>query len=227
MRAKTFVFTSCWVALGYILFQVSFLEKSNVLAPSSRATIPFQDKNLSAGVPTINIPSGVTTSAKTRMLSYVNTLNGISMLYPSDWQSSVSGLSFPEIIRFYSPLQNISDFIPAHITIGVTKYANNGITLPQYTSFVLASLNKSQQQKLLTVDNSNPVIVAGNRGYRVTFTSSPSSNSTSELRTMQLWTIVDNKLYTISYVAETSKFVSYLPKVTLMLGSLQISRSSS
>jgi hypothetical protein len=190
------------------------------------ATLPFQNKNLSAGVPTFNIPSIPTTPAKTRMLPYVNTLNGISMLYPSDWQSFVSGLSFPEIIRFYSPLQNVSDAKPAYVSIGVAKYANNGITLPQYTSFKLTSLNKSQQQKQLSIDNSNPVIVAGNRGYRVTFTSLHSSNNTSELRTMELWTVADNKLYTISYVAEPSKFTTYLPKVTQMLGSLRISRTA-
>jgi hypothetical protein len=108
----------------------------------------------------------------------------------------------------------------------VAKYANNGITLPHYTSFKLTSLNKSQQQKQLTIDNSNPVTVAGHPGYRVTFTSSSTSNITSQLRTMQLWTVVDNKLYTISYVAEPTKFTTYLPKVTQMLGSLQISRTA-
>lgn len=160
------------------------------------------------------------------MLPYANALNGISMLYPSDWQPYSSGLAFPNLIRFYSPLQNLSDFIPAQVTIGVTKYVNRGITLPQYTSFILTLLNQSQGQKQLTIDNSNPVTVAGNPGYRVTFTSLPSSNSTSELRTMQLWTVVDNKLYTISYVAEPSKFTAYLPKLTQMLGSLRISRTA-
>jgi hypothetical protein len=222
METKTFVFTLCLVALGYMLFQISFFEKSNVVAQPSPAVIPFQGKNLSSMVPNFSV--NVNISAKTRMVTYVNTLNGISMLYPSDWQSSLAGLSFPEIIRFYSPLQNISDFIPAQITIGVTKYTSNGITLPQYTSFVLTLLNKSQEQKQLTVDNSNPIVVGGNPGYRVTFTSSPSLNSTSQLRTMEIWTIVDNKLYTISYVAEPSKFATYLPKVTGMLGSLRIAR---
>ncbi len=38
--------------------------------------------------------------------------------------------------------------------------------------------------------------------------------------------VVDNKLYTISYVAERSKFTTYLPKVTQMLGSLRISSTA-
>jgi hypothetical protein len=51
--------------------------------------------------------------------------------------------------------------MPAQITVGVTKYENNGITLPQYTGFALTLLNKSKDQKQLVVDNSNPVTVAG------------------------------------------------------------------
>src|SRR6185437_10982121 len=89
------------------------------------------------------------------MRPYVNPLNGIAILYPSDWQSSVAGLSYPELIKFYSPLQNISDFIPAQITIGVTKYVNNGITLTQYTKFALTLLNQSQQRKQLVLITPN------------------------------------------------------------------------
>ena len=147
------------------------------------------------------------------------------MLYPSDWQSSVAGLSYPELIKFYSPLQNISDFIPAQITIGVTKYANNGITLTQYTKLALTLLNQPQQQKQLVIDYSKPFTVAGNPGYKVTFSLSRSSNMTSALCTMETWTIVSDKLYVISYAAEPTKFIRYLPQVNQMLNSLRISQS--
>ena len=43
-------------------------------------------------------------SAKTSMLHYVNRLNGIFMLYPSSWQASVSGLSYPALVSLYSHL---------------------------------------------------------------------------------------------------------------------------
>lgn len=228
MKTRAIVLSYCLLLLGYTLLQISFLESSSVMAFMAQTSpTGIQGRNVTSAIPNINTPSTGNSSARPTMLPYANALNGISMLYPSDWQPSTSGLAFPQLIRFYSPLQNLSDFIPAQVTVGVTKYANNGITLPQYTSFILTLLNQSKDQKQLTIDNSNPVTVAGNPGYRVTFTSSASSNSTSELRTMQLWTVVDNKLYTISYVAEPSKFITYLPKVTQMLGSLKIIRAAS
>ena len=228
MKTKIFLFIITWLlVLGYVLIQIPFLESSNGLAqPLLSHIIPIQSKNQTTRLNTNVSPAGNASAKTSSMLPYVNPLNGISMLYPPDWQSSVSGLSYPQLIRFYSPLQNLSDFIPAQVTIGVTKYVNNGITLRQYTNFVLTILNESQKAKQLIIDNSNPVMVAGDPGYRVTFSTSPSSNSTSGLRTMETWTVVDNKLYTITYLAEPSKFVTYLPKVTLMLDSLRINRSN-
>jgi hypothetical protein len=60
MMTKTFVFISC-LALGYTLFQISVLEKSNVVAQSPPLVIPSQGKNLSATYNT-------NTSAKPTML---------------------------------------------------------------------------------------------------------------------------------------------------------------
>lgn len=142
------------------------------------------------------------------------------MLHPSSWQASVSGLPYPVLIRFYSSLQNISDFLPAQVSVSVIKYENNSITLAQYTKLTLALLNKSQEQKQLSIAKPKPIIVAGYPGYRVVFSLLPSSNMTSELRTLETWTVLDSRVYLITYVAEATKFIRYLPQVTQMLTSL-------
>ena len=226
IKAKTILFTSCLLVLGYVLFQIPILRISNVVAQP----IPIQTKNESS-IGNVTHTSNANAhyignaSAKTSMLPYVNRLNGIFMLYPSSWQASVSGLPYPALIRFYSPLQNISDFLPAQVSVSVIKYENNSITLAQYTKLTLALLNKSQEQKQLTIANPKPIIVAGYPGYRVVFSLLPSSNMTSELRTLETWTVVDSRVYLITYVAEPTKFIKYLPQVTQMLTSLRISQT--
>jgi len=225
IKAKTILFTSCLLVLGYILFQIP-IEISNVVAQP----ISIQTKNESSTcnvthASNASVHSIGNASAKTSMLPYVNRLNGIFMLYPSSWQASVSGLSYPALIRFYAPLQNISDFLPAQVSVSVTKYENNSITLDQYTKLTLALLNKSQEQKQVTISNPKAIIVAGYPGYRVVFSLLPSSNITSELRTLERWTVVDSRVYLITYVAEPTKFVRYLPQVTQMLTSLRISQT--
>lgn len=149
----------------------------------------------------------------------------IFMLYPRDWQASTAGIFYPDLIKFYAPLQNISDILPVQVSIGVSKYANKGITLSQYTNLSLALLGKSQQQKLLIIGNSNPIVIAGNPGYRVEYFMVHSSNNTSVLPTLEIWTVIDSKAYLISYVAETiTKFNKYLPHLDQMINSLRISQ---
>jgi hypothetical protein len=82
MNAKTILFTSFLLVLGYVLFQIPN-EISNVVAQP----IPIQTKNGSTGNVThtsnANAHSIGNASAKTSMLPYVNRLTGIFMLYPS------------------------------------------------------------------------------------------------------------------------------------------------
>ena len=95
--------------------------------------------------------------------------------------------------------------------------------MAQYTKLTLALLSKLQEQRQLTIANPKPIIVAGYPDYRVVFSLLPSSNMTSELRTLETWTVVDSRVYLISYVAEPPKFIKYLPQVTQMLDSLRLS----
>jgi hypothetical protein len=96
----------------------SFIQNGNE-NNSSNATAAFFMGNLS------NTPSP---------LIYTNPENGIVMLYPYEWRASIAGLSYPEIVSFYAPLQNLSDFLPARVGLSVTDYVQiypcqNSVTL--------------------------------------------------------------------------------------------------
>jgi hypothetical protein len=55
-------------------------------------------------------------SGQSNNLTYSNPNLGIKLTYPSSWTESSAGLAYPEIIRLYSPAENVSDFSPARIT---------------------------------------------------------------------------------------------------------------
>lgn len=230
MKMKTFIFLSFTLIIGYVLFHIHFFEFSNVLAQPIRGnpSMPAQVQNGTTGNLIHTTTTGLTSignsSSKTTMVPYENRFNGISMLYPKTWQASTSGTFYPDLIKFYAPLQNITDFLPAQVSIGVSKYENNGITLPQYSNLTLVLLNISQGQKQLNITNSNPTNIAGNPGYRVIYSMAPTTNSTIELRTLEIWTVLNSKVYLISYTADTTKFNKYLPQVNQMLNSLRISQ---
>lgn len=153
------------------------------------------------------------------LLPYVNRMHGILMFIPSNWTLSTSGLpDYTQIAGFYSPLQNISDSIPARLSISVMNYQQN-VSLKDFTNQTLTSLNSTGQFKVISSD---PITLAGRPGYQIILSTLPNLGNPLNFGLMQSWTAVGTKIYLLSYSTESSKFATYLPTVEQMLKSLKI-----
>lgn len=156
------------------------------------------------------------------MLSYVDEMNGISISYPPNWTFSTHGLpEYSQVVAFYSPLKNITDSIPARLSISVLRYEQN-VSLKDYTNLTLTSLNASQQFKVL---NSGPTTLDSNPAYKITLSTLPSMQSPLPFGLMQMWTAIGNKIYFLLYSTESSKFNSNLPTVEEMIKSMKLDGS--
>ena len=164
------------------------------------------------------LESNVTNSSSSEIV-YKNPQHGISMLFPSNWTFSTSGLpQYTQVAAFYAPLQNLSDLIPARFTITVMSYQQN-VSLKEFTNMTLSSLNETNQVKILS---SNPTTLAGQLGYQVVFSTLPNMGSPVSFKIMHSWTAINNKIYVFEYGVESSKFNTYLPTVKQILDSLKI-----
>lgn len=160
---------------------------------------------------------------ETAFLPYLNPTHGIFMQYPSNWLESTSGLAdYTNLVAFYSPLQNLSDTLPARLIISVINYGQN-ISLPEYTDSVMTALNQSQQ---VDVRNSSDVTIAGYPGHRLVLAVQPFQNSTLTFDQMNTWTTIGDKVYLLRYEGEESKFNQYLPEVSQMLETLNITSTN-
>ncbi len=161
----------------------------------------------------------VTNITSSKVLPYINRMHGIVMFIPSNWTLSTTGLpDYTQIAAFYSPLQNLSDSIPARLSISVMNYQQN-VSLKDFTNLTLSSINRTGNFK---VSSSNPVTLAGRPGYQVALTTLPNAGNPLNFGIMQSWTAVGTKIYFLSYSTEVSKFATYLPTVEEMLKSLRI-----
>lgn len=150
-------------------------------------------------------------------LTYDNPANGIKMQYPADWIVSTNGLqSYSDIVGFFSPLQNLTDVLPAQVALSVMSYSAN-ISLDEYTNMTLTEI----EQQGLEVNESNAFTLAGNHGYRIIFSPPPQTVPVS-LSVLQVWTVINDKVYLLAYTAEGSEFQNNLPLVQQMLDSLQV-----
>jgi hypothetical protein len=160
--------------------------------------------------------SNITTTSD--FLTYENLLLGIKMQYPSNWTVSSSALrDYNDVVAFYSPLQNLSDALPAQLVLSMVRYSQN-ISLDEYTNLSLSALNQSQQ---LIVNESNPFTLANNPAHKIIF-SAISPTDQVNFNVMQIWTSIGDKLYILSYNAEASKFSKNLPTIEQMLQSVEI-----
>jgi eukaryotic-like serine/threonine-protein kinase len=150
-------------------------------------------------------------------LTYDNPTHGIKMQYPADWTVSTNGLqSYSDIVGFFSPLQNLTDVLPAQVALSVMSYSAN-VSLDEYTNMTLTEI----EQQGLEVNESNGFTLAGNPGYRIIFSPPPQTVPVS-LSVMQVWTVINDKVYLLAYTAEGSEFQNNLSLVQQMLDSLQV-----
>ena len=152
-----------------------------------------------------------TTIAQTnsKFVTYDNPTFGVRIQYPSDWgRLDLSFLQDSADIDFY-PLADTS--LAKNVKIQVINLPSRNMTLEEYTNSQINPL----EEKLL---KSNTTTLAGIPGYEIVFT------SVQGLKTMQVWTIKDDKAYIITYVAKEEDYENDLQIAQKMIDSFEITR---
>lgn len=160
----------------------------------------------------------VNTTNASSYLTYEDSADGISLMYPSSWQKieypSVAmnyGEGHRIIANFLAPLDP-SDQWRASINIQISNSSNLKNIVPQH-------------------GNATTINLAGHDAFRLEYTNTERmflsrdlTNSNSiKLRVMQVWTTIGDNTYIFTYNAETSKYQQYLPVMERMLSSFRTS----
>ena len=205
-----------------ILTFVLLLSLSSLLALSTVRS--------SAIISTSVIPSSAAHEAyaqtggnDTSILSYTDPASGITFQYPSPWEirDVDPSLRPPDTIsstRLLPPGQNDTGFID-NVVISVNNVSNT--TLGEYTEGVLAQYNNFSGA--ITITKSEPTTLAGNPAHSIEYTE---SHPGQPLKKMQVWSIVGDRVYVVTYAADESEFAQYLEDVQAITQSLQINNGA-
>ena len=150
-----------------------------------------------------------TTLAQTsdKMIIYDNPTFGIRIQYPADWgRLDLSFLQHSADIDFY-PLNDTS--LAKNLKIQVKNLPFHNMTLEEYTN---SQINLLEENLL----ESSAATLAGIPGYKIVFT------NIEGLKTMQVWTIKDDKAYIITYVAQEEDYEKELQIAQKMIDSFEI-----
>jgi eukaryotic-like serine/threonine-protein kinase len=157
----------------------------------------------------------------TNSLSYTDPSTGITFQYPSSWEihDVMPSLVPPETIsaiRIIPPGQNTTGFVD-NVIISALRVPNT--TLDQYTEETLA-VYKNNLSDTITVTKSEPTTFAGNPAHSIEFLEDFQGQ---QLHKLQVWTLIGDTLYLLTYAADESEFPQHLADVQSVIESLQIS----
>lgn len=144
-------------------------------------------------------------AAQGGLLTHHDTVNGFTLSYPASWnkEDNVYGTHGVQ----FSPDLATRD----NVLIDVVQQP--GATLDSWTQEKIGSINSRPGASILQL---NPTTLGGNPAYKVEYMWEGD-------KILEIWTVIGDKLYAISYVAEgEEKFQRYLNDVNNMIESFQI-----
>lgn len=153
--------------------------------------------------------------AQEQFLTYEDPELGISIQYPSNWEKLVSLNNF---VTFTAPPETDTRIYPAALGLKVQEVSSQNISLQEITKVQISDLKKSNPD--LNVLESTSTTIADNPAHKIVF--SAIDNKEVERKAMQVWTVIGNKAFLITYKAEPDKFSSYLPTIERMIESFKV-----
>jgi eukaryotic-like serine/threonine-protein kinase len=161
-----------------------------------------------------------TTKSTTDFAVYENSISGIKLQYPSNWDKEENGTrqdTQTDVVTFFPPAINSNasldisiDDISAEKGMGLSQYANNSIS----------DFKQSVKSfKLVAMTTNNPL--SGLPAYKSIYTY---ADQNTIFKGMEIGAIKGDKAYILTYEARLNEYDKYLPTIQQVINSFQITK---
>ncbi|MDF0552442.1 serine/threonine-protein kinase [Kamptonema sp. UHCC 0994] len=152
-----------------------------------------------------------------KLLLYQNTENNFRMKYPEKWEMKESqGYFDPNIVTFRAPKKNDSDIYPEDIIVTIDDLSSKPMSLDEYTKISITQIKEIKDTKVL---EDSSAMLANTKAHKVIFTTREEDKN---IKKMQVWTVKNNRAYTITYTANKDEYSNYLKSAETVINSLEI-----
>ena len=166
---------------------------------------------------TATTDSSVQSLSKGSLLIYESPVSGIRTQYPDGWEILIQRTSNSSIsLRFDSPPENDTDIFRENVLFVIDTISNN-TALSNFTSAAVTSyLERYPDLELNELSSTN---LANNAipAYKLV-----ASLTQEGLDFMQIFAIEEDKVYSILYSSEKSRYSTYLPIIEKMINSFEV-----
>jgi hypothetical protein len=208
------------------LFQLSFFT---LLMVASLLVISGGEQQQSFSQPSEQDTNSATTQS-TDFLTYDNATYGVTIQYPSNWL--VDNTDFPgdpltQIVGFFSPLESRVDTYEERLWIAQEQQSfSEDFNLEQYAEQIVSNYNSTLIDFSLDEIDTETATLGNNDSpaYRIVYTERLQPEDI-DLKTLEIGTIIGDKVYVVMYHAETARYDQYLPIIEEMINLLELSDS--
>ena len=152
------------------------------------------------------------------LLTYSNSIYGISIQYPDEWEKSDGDQIDPTQIVVFTGTPAGYFERGAHVSISF-EGVPPGFSLQNYMDATLEGLKDSETYNIADLQSSHTTL-GGDQAARIQFTIT-SNETTNQAKILQVATLKDNRLYFLTYVSSSDSFDKDLPTVEEMIKSFE------
>jgi hypothetical protein len=166
---------------------------------------------------TTTAESSVQSLVEDNLLVYESPAYGIRTQYPDGWEILIQSTSPSSIsLRFNSPPENDTDVFRENVVFEINTISNN-TALSNFTTATLISYLESYPDLEFNELSSTNLTSAAIPAYKLA-----ASRTQDGLDFMQIFAIKDDKVYTILYSAERTRYSTFLPIIEEMIDSFEV-----
>ncbi|AFZ11898.1 serine/threonine protein kinase [Crinalium epipsammum PCC 9333] len=159
------------------------------------------------------------TQLNTNWIDYHNVEQGIKIKYPANWErQDLQNPVTAEVVIFLPSQENDNDTFPTKLVIKVEDLSKRPMTLDEYTNSVIWEIRQFLQEA--NIIKSSSATLAHRPAHKIVYSG---KYQQSELVTnMEVWALKSNKVYIITYSAESEKYAESLETAKQMIKTFEI-----
>jgi hypothetical protein len=223
---KEIVITPLLLSIIFSVLISNGINNQQVIAQQQQQLSPEEIQNeILRGNLKIKSPDNDTTTIESSIqslggfLAYESPVYGIRTQYPDGWEILIQNTSNSSLsLRFDSPPENDTDTYRENVRFVIDTISNN-TALGNFTSATLTSYLESYPDLKFSEVSSTNLTNNAIPAYKLV-----ASHTQEGLDFMQIFAIKEDKVYSISYLSEMSRYSTYLPVVEKMINSFEVTQ---
>jgi photosystem II reaction center protein PsbP len=225
LKTKKIVITPLLVSIIFSVFLSNGINNQQVIAQQQQlSSEEIQNEILRGNLDIQSIDNGAATTDSSvqslvsgNLLAYESPDYGIRTQYPEGWEILIQRTSNSSIsLRFDSPPENDTDNFRENVLFVIDTISND-TALSNFTSTAVTSyLERYPDLEFSEVSSTN---LTNNTipAYKLVAT-----RAQDGLDFMQIFAIQDDKVYTITYSSERTRYYTYLPIIERVIDSFEV-----